>query len=56
MSPILIAVLLGELSSGAALEAADPAPMQAASPTPVALPPLPAPMSVPKPGPKTDAP
>jgi acetyl esterase/lipase len=56
MSPILIAVLLGELLSGAALGAADPAPKQAATPATAALPSLPAPMSVPKPGPKTDAP
>ena len=54
MSPIRVAVLLGWLSSGAGLPTADPTPDVATAQ--VVLPPLPAPMGVPTPGPKTDAP
>ena len=56
MSPIRIALLLGCLSSGGGLVAADLAPRQGGTTNPVALPTLPAPMGEPRPGPKTEGP
>jgi len=56
MSPIRVVVLLGCLSSVAGFLSAGTASAQAPAPTRVALPPLPAPMSEPKAGPKTDKP
>jgi BD-FAE protein len=52
---LALGVLAIGLSSAPRMQAADPAP-DAAAAAPAALPPLPAPMGIPTPGPKTDAP
>jgi hypothetical protein len=56
MSTIRVAVLFGFVVSGGRLLSAEPAPAPSGDAVQGQLPPLPAPLSVPKPGPKTEAP